>query len=190
MEIRKWEERYRSRERPREDFAGEPVALVARVAGGLPAGRALDLACGTGRNALWLAQQGWQVTAVDGATAAIKALLGRADELGVTVDARVANLEQWEYRIEPEAWDLICICYYLQRELFAAAQRGLVPGGVIISIVHISDPGAPATEHRLLAGELPAYFEGMELLHSFEGQPTDPAHRRAVAEAVARRRPV
>jgi tellurite methyltransferase len=189
MELREWEARYRSRERPREDFAPEPTALVARVAGGLPARRALDLACGSGRNALWLAQQGWKVTAVDGAQAAIEVLRERASRLGVTVDARVANLEKWDYRIEPGAWDLICICYYLQRDLFAAAQRGLAPGGVIISVVHISDPGEPATEHRLLAGELPAYFAGMEILHHFEGQPQDPAHHRAVAEVVARRQP-
>jgi tellurite methyltransferase len=152
------------------------------------AGRALDLACGTGRNALWLAQRGWKVTAVDGASAAIAVLLGRARELGVAVDASVADLEEWEYRIEPEAWDLICICYYLQRDLFEAAKSGLAPGGTMISIVHISAPGEPATEHRLLAGELAIYFRDMEILHYFEGQPEDPAHRRAVAEVVARRR--
>ena len=173
---------------PTEDFATEPVALLARVASDLPAGRALDLACGTGRNALWLAQRGWKVTAVDGASAAIETLCDRARDLGVSVDARVADLEKWEYTIEPEAWDLICICYYLQRDLFEAAKRGLAPDGVIISIVHISDPGEPATAHRLLAGELPAYFADMEILHHFEGQPDDPAHRRAVAEVVARRR--
>lgn len=189
MDIREWEERYRSGERAREDFQAEPVPLLARAAGKLRPGRALDLACGTGRNALWLAQQGWSVTAVDGASAAIEALLGRARNLGLPVDAQVADLEKREYRIQSESWDLICICYYLQRNLFEIAKLGLAPGGVIVSIVHISDPGEPATEHRLLAGELPAYFADMEILHHFEGQPDDPAHRRAVAEVVARRRP-
>jgi SAM-dependent methyltransferase len=187
VKIRLWEERYRSRERPREDFAAEPVALVARVASGLPVGRALDLACGTGRNALWLAQKGWKVTAVDGASAAIEALLARAHTLGVTVDARVANLEAKEYQIEPEGWNLVCICYYLQRDLFEVAQRGLAPGGVIISIVHLSDPGEEGTEHRLVAGELAGYFRDLEILHRFEGPPDDLAHRRRVAEIVARR---
>jgi SAM-dependent methyltransferase len=188
MELRKWEERYRSRGRPEEDFASEPVALVARTARTLLVGRALDLTCGTGRNALWLAQQGWKVTAVDGASGAIEALQSRTGAQGLTIDSKVADLEKWEYRIEREAWDLICICYYLQRDLFEVAKRGLAPGGVVISIVHISDPGEPATEHRLLAGELAGYFRDMEILHSFEGQPDDPAHHRAVAEIVARRR--
>jgi SAM-dependent methyltransferase len=190
MNIQGWEERYRSRERIREDFAIEPVPLVERTARTLPPGRALDLACGTGRNALWLAEQGWKVTAVDGAASAIQTLLERARERNLEVNTVVADLEKWEYRIEPGAWDLICICYYLQRDLFEAAKRGLAPGGVIVSIVHISDPGEPATEHRLLAGELAGFFRDMELLHQHEGRPNDPSHRRAVAEVVARRRPL
>jgi SAM-dependent methyltransferase len=188
MDIQRWEERYRSKQRLPEDFATDPTALVARTAKALPVGRALDVACGTGRNALWLAQQGWKVTAVDGAPTAIEVLLGRARERGLSVEAVVANLEKWEYRIEPEAWDLICICYYLQRDLFEVAKRGLAPGGVIISIVHLSDPGDPATDHRLVSGELAGHFRDLEILHHFEGQPNDPAHHRAVAEVVARRR--
>ena len=187
MDIPSWEERYRSRERPAEDFASAPVPLLADTAKLLPPGRALDLACGTGRNALWLAERGWTVTAVDGAPTAIEILRRRAHDRGLTVDARVADLERWEYRIEPEAWDLICICYYLQRDLFDVAKRGLAPGGIIISIVHVSDPGEQATEHRLLAGELAEYFRELEILRHFEGQPNDPAHRRPVAEIVARR---
>ena len=114
--------------------------------------------------------------------------MGRAREMGLAVEAEVADLEKFEYCIEPAAWDLICICYYLQRDLFEVAKRGLVPGGVIISIVHLSDPGEAATEHRLLAGELAGYFRDMEILHQFEGQPNDPTHQRPVAEIVARRR--
>jgi SAM-dependent methyltransferase len=187
VEIDEWNERYRSRERPGEDFATEPIPLVARVASDLPPGRALDLACGTGRNALWLAQQGWRVTAVDGAQVAIDALLDQASKLRVTVDAKVADLEKSEYSIEPEAWDLVCICYYLQRDLFEAVRRSLLPGGVVISIVHISDPGEPPTEHRLLRGGLDEYFQGWQILHRHEGDPNDPAHRRSVAQIVARK---
>jgi SAM-dependent methyltransferase len=188
MAIREWDGRYRSRERLREDFATEPVALVERTARALPIGRALDLACGTGRNALWLAQQGWKVAAVDGATAAIEIVRSRAQERGLIVDAVVADLENSEFPIDADSWDLICVCYYLQRDLFEVVKRGLAPGGVIVAAVHISDPGEPATEHRLLAGQLAGYFRDMEMLHHFEGQPSDPVHHRAVAEVVARRR--
>ena len=132
MESHAWEERYRSRERPEEDFATAPVPLLAQTAKQLPPGWALDLACGTGRNALWLARQGWKVTAVDGAPTAIKILQRRASLGGLAVDARVADLDRGEYQIDPSAWDLICISYYLQRDLFESAKQGLAPGGVLI----------------------------------------------------------
>jgi SAM-dependent methyltransferase len=181
-----WDERYRSRIRAREDFATEPLALVARIATTLTPGRALDLASGTGRNAIWLAQQGWEVTAVDGSVAAIESLNLRARNLSVRVSTQVA-LEADEFRIEPAAWDLICICYYLQHDLFEPAKKGLAPGGVLISVVHLAENNEPATAHRLLPGQLIEYFRDLEILHAFEGAPDDPAHRRAVAEIVARK---
>jgi SAM-dependent methyltransferase len=187
VDIRAWEERYRSRERPAEDFATAPVPLLARTAAKLPPGRALDLACGTGRNALWLARQGWSVTAVDGAPTAVEILRRRAHEQGLAVDAKVADLERGEFHIEPSAWDLICICYYLQRGLFESAKRGLAPAGVLLAIVHIAAPGEQPTNHRLGPGELAEYFRGWEILHHYEGQPSDPAHLRPVAEIVVRR---
>jgi SAM-dependent methyltransferase len=187
MKLSEWDERYRSRDRPREDFASEPLALVVRFAKTLTRGRALDLACGTGRNAIWLAQQGWDVAAVDGASVAIESLNLRAQENRVEVNAQVADLEAGEFQIEPGAWDLICICYYLQRDLFESAKHGLAPGGVLISVVHLSENNEPATEHRLLPGQLFEYFCDMEILHYFEGLPDDPIHHRAVAEIVARK---
>ena len=182
-----WNERYRSKIRAREDFATEPLALVARIAKTLKPGRALDLASGTGRNAIWLAQQGWEVTAVDASAAAIESLNLRARNLGVKVSAQVADLEAGRFRIEPAAWNLICICYYLQRDLFEPAKKGLAPGGVLISVVHLSENSEPATAHRLLPGQLVKYFSDLEILHAFEGAPDDPAHQRAVAEIVARK---
>src|SRR5438270_7038818 len=131
MDIRGWDERYRSGERPSEDLDATPTPLLLETAKRLLPGRALDLACGTGRNALWLAEQGWSVTAVDGAPAAVEILRRRAAERGIQVDARIADLENGEYRIEPSSWDLIGICYYLQRNIFEPAKLGLAPGGVL-----------------------------------------------------------
>lgn len=178
MELSGWDERYRLQ---RE--IGPPTPLLAHIAGKLKPGRALDLACGTGRNALWLAEQGWNVTAVDGSRAAIDLLKSK----NPLVDARVADLEKHEYVIEPDSWDLIAMCYYLQRDLFEPAKRGVIPGGVVLAIVHIPGPGEGLTRFRLNPGELAGYFRDFEILHSYEGPPIDPAHHQWVAEIAARR---
>src|SRR5215471_19399268 len=100
MDIQGWDERYKNASRPREDLEAPPTPLVVRTARAAPAGDALDLACGAGRNALWLAEHGWRVTAVDGSAAAIDILRQRAAERGANVEARVADLEVGEFRIE------------------------------------------------------------------------------------------
>jgi tellurite methyltransferase len=182
MDIRGWDERYRT-----EDFEASPNRLLIETAKQLKPGKALDLACGTGRNALWLAEQGWSVTAVDGSPVAIETLRHRASESCLNIDARVADLESGEYRIEPCAWDLIAISFYLQRDLFEPAKQGVTPGGVILAIAHISGPGEEPTYKRLKSGELDSYFQGWEILHRYEGKPNDKAHQRSVAEIVARR---
>src|SRR5689334_10503914 len=98
------------------NLASDPEALLVLVPE-LPApGRALDLACGAGRNAIYLARLGWRVTAVDSSPAAIARLRERAE--GLPVESRVADLERGEFPIEPHGYDLICDFYYLQRSLF------------------------------------------------------------------------
>jgi tellurite methyltransferase len=186
MDIRGWNERYRSAQQP-ADAPEAAATLLIETASQLAPGKALDLACGTGRNALWLAEHGWTVTAVDGAAAAIHILRDRASQRSIRVNSRVADIEKREYLIEPSAWDLIVICYYLQRDLFEPAKRGLAPGGLLLAIVHITEPGEQATYKRLRPGKLQSYFQGWEILHSYEGKPRDLAHQRAVAEIVARR---
>lgn len=187
MEVGGWEERYRSRERTSEDFDAAPSPLLVEVASKFAPGRALDLACGTGRNALWLGEHGWQVTAVDGSAAAIEEVRRRARDRDLEIEARVADLEKSEYRIAPDSWDLIAILYYLPTDSFEAAKRGVVPGGIVLAIVHAAGPGEEPTSHRLRSGTLRDYFRGWEILHSREGAPTDATHKRLVAEIAARR---
>ena len=141
---------------------------------------------------MWLAEHGWRVTAFDGAAAAIEILHNRAAQRSLHVDIRVvnlekANLENGEYRIGPAQWDLVVIAYYLQRDLFEPAKRGVKPGGLLLAIVHIPESDEQPTRYSLAPGELRRYFDGWEILHSYEGKPADAAHRRAVAEIVARR---
>ena len=96
MEIRGWDERYRSEGLKHST----PTPLLVEIASQLKPGRALDLACGTGRNAVWLAEHGWTVTAVDGSPAAIEILQKTSPE----IDAHVADLEKHEFTIEPASW--------------------------------------------------------------------------------------
>jgi SAM-dependent methyltransferase len=187
MEINGWNERYRSRERAAEDLNAEPTPLLVATASNLAPGKALDLASGTGRNSLWLAERGWNVTAVDAASAAIEILQTRTGERSLNINAIVADLEKVEFEIEPSRWDFIAICYYLQRNLFEPAKRGIVPGGLLLSIVHIMEPGEEESQFRLRPGELQKYFTGWEILHYHEGKADDAAHRRAVAEIAARK---
>src|SRR5713226_922780 len=122
MDIRGWDERYRT-----ENLEAAPNPLLIETAQRLQPGKALDLACGTGRNALWLAEQGWSVTAVDAAPSAIEILHRRASERGIRLDASVADLEKGEFEIKPSIWDLVAICYYLQQNLFEPAKQAVVP---------------------------------------------------------------
>ena len=187
MDISLWDERYRTGAHAASDFNTEPSPLLASAASKLPLGRALDLAAGAGRNGLWLAERGWQVTAVDGSSAAVEILRTRATERHLAINTFVADLEKHEFPIAPSAWDLVAMCYYLQRDLFEPAKSGVVPGGVIVAIVHITEPGEEPTGHRLRPGELAGYFCDWGVLHYREGTPNDPVHKRACAEIVARR---
>jgi tellurite methyltransferase len=186
MDIRGWDERYRQKGHACEHFEAAPTELVRNVARQLRPGSALDLACGTGRNALWLRREGWRVTAVDGSSIAIEALRTEAQRQHLVLQADVADL-QAGYRIEEASWDLIVIAYYLQRDLFEPAKRGIVPGGVLVAIVHTAEPGEEPTESRLRAGELKRYFAGWDIMREYEGQPNDSTHKRRVAEIVAQR---
>jgi len=184
LSLADWNARYRAGEQLFET----PSPLVARFAGGLTPGAALDVACGPGRNALYLAEHGWRVTAVDGSPLAIELLTKRARAKHLTIDEHVADLERGEFFIGPEAYDLICDCYYLQRDLISKMKSGLRPGGTIVVIVHLADADQPqGTPTRAYPGELRAYFSDCAILHYYEGRPNESCHQRSVAELVARK---
>lgn len=184
MSLADWNKRYQAGEQLFESA----TPLVEEFSAGLEPGIALDLACGPGRNALYLAGRGWRVTAVDGAPLAIDLLRERAARKNLRIDARIADLERGEFEIPPDAFDLIVDSYYLQRDLIPVMQHGVRPGGVIVAIVHLADPDQPAgTPTRAVPGELRAFFKGWTILRSYEGRPRESCHQRAVAELVARK---
>jgi len=158
----------------------DPSMLLVQVAEMLPPGRALDLACGPGRNALYLARLGWQVTAVDSSAIAIAHLRSKSSE----VDARVADLERGEWTIAPAGYDLICDFYYLQRDLFPSIREGVRPGGVFTGAVHLVEPGHNP-RFSLDPGQLRDEFAGWKILYYSEAG--EPDRKRRSARIIARR---
>jgi SAM-dependent methyltransferase len=163
-----------------------PAPQLVEVADRLPPGRALDLACGHGRNAIYLATLGWRVTAVDRAAVAIRLLRERSS--GLDVDARVADLEGGEFPIEPASFGLICDFFYLQRNLFPSIREGVEPGGLFVGAIHLLDRTAVPARNpafQLQPGELREEFAGWKILFYSEG--LEPGKSRRAARIVARR---
>ena len=178
--IDEWDQRYRTGQQVFET----PAPLVAEFTRDLTPGKALDLACGPGRNAIYLAERGWKVTAVDGSSVAIELLQSK----NPAIDARVADLEAGELEVPRESFDLVLSCYYLQRSLIPLMQAALRPGGLLIMIAHLAGIDQPeGTPTRAYPGELRSYFEEWRVLHYREGEPGESAHRHAVAELVAQK---
>ena len=182
-----WDERYRRG----EHIIKEPMSLLVRAVEGLEPGRALDLACGPGRHAIFLAEHGWRVTAVDASRVGIELAKTLAQLRGVTVDWRVADLERGEFEIEADAYDLVGVFYYLQRDLFPRIRAGVRRGGLVVAAIHLTDPDPEAVGMNpaflLGPGELRAEFAGWEILHDYEGASTEEGHRRRTAELVAKK---
>ncbi len=194
-----WDERYRRG----EHATAEPSRLLVRavelfarqVEGGSLAGRrALDLACGAGRHAVFLAGLGMRVTAVDASRVGVELALSRARERNLSLDARVADLEGGGFDIEEGAYDLVCDFYYLQRDLFPRMRAGLGPGGLLVAAIHMVDESPRAKpmnpDFLLRPGELREAFAGLEILHYREtaGHDRDAGeHTRRSAELIARR---
>ena len=162
-----------------------PAPLLVEVADRLPPGCALDLACGHGRNAIYLANLGWRVTAVDSSPVAIRLLRERSS--GLDVDPRVADLEAGEFQIRPASFDLICDFFYLQRDLFPQIREGVRPGGLFVGTIHLFDPAAVPGHNpgfQLQPGELREEFAGWKILFYSEG--LEPGRTRPAARIVAR----
>jgi SAM-dependent methyltransferase len=131
-----WNERYKQTPSP---WGTDANVFVADVFSGREPGRALDLACGEGRNALWLAGRGWRVTAVDFSGAALARARAQAGARSVTVDWVEADLTR--YRPEPGAFDAVVIAYLQLPEssltpILRSAADALAPGGTLLVVGH------------------------------------------------------
>jgi 2-polyprenyl-3-methyl-5-hydroxy-6-metoxy-1,4-benzoquinol methylase len=182
----RWEARYAARPELR---AGAPSRLLSGHRHLLPAGRAVDIACGDGRQALWLARRGFAVDAIDFAFTALSRLAAAARHEGVAVHPVQADLEQLSL---PEGrYAVVVNVRYLQRSLFGVLRRAVAPGGVIVfetflrAHARLGHPRNPA--FLLEPGELRAQFAGFTPLVDEEGCFDTEAGPAFLARLIARR---
>jgi SAM-dependent methyltransferase len=165
-----WEERYSSSDAV---WSGHPNPQLVAEASGLVPGAALDVGCGEGADAIWLAARGWKVTAVDFATAALRRGAAHADAGRADVSARIdwvhADLQEWA---PPQArFDLVTAQYmHLPPEprgaLFARLAGSVAPGGTLLIVGHdVSDLETGA--HRPDMPDL--FFTAEEIADSLDG---------------------
>jgi SAM-dependent methyltransferase len=159
----RWNEKWR--ERLVDGYDDASRHLVAEVEALRP-GRALDVACGLGRNAIWLAERGWHVTGVDYSEVALAEAHRRAAARGLEVEWVLADVTEWTP--EAGAYGLICVMYLQipageRRVVLERVAQALAPGGVILVVGHDlgnlaqgwggpSDPDVHLTPEAVAAG--------------------------------------
>lgn len=189
---RRWNERY-GREGALQPFPDAPASWLVEhrellaASGG---GRALDVGCGDGRNALYLARHGYAVEAIDISDVLVAALTEEAERRALAITPRIVDLEREPLPAGP--FDAIVTMHFLQRDLFAAMQDALAPDGLLfyetLSTAHVQQLGHSFNPDYLLEpGELLRAFPLLEVVDHREGIVGPTGRERGVASIVARR---
>ena len=140
----------------------------------LKTGRALDLAAGQGRNALYLVREGFEVEGWDRDEQGLDALSAKARACGLSIRTRVVDLER-EPSIPVETFDLVVVFYYLQRDLIPSIIQSLRPGGIVVYETFLIDNHVRFNHPRhrefsLEHNELLSLFSKLRILAYREGQ--------------------
>lgn len=166
----RWDDRYQDNERWRADHLPFPwlVERTPPVQNGL----ALDIACGLGHNALWLARQGYRVLGVDISLVALKRGLKAARSQNLDGQALFALVDMDHFRPPKAGFDLICVIRFLSRDLFPAIASALKPGGLLLCATlnwryTKASPETPAV-YLLSPGELGQAFADLEIVETCE----------------------
>ena len=183
---RRWNERFR-----RKEFAlgKEPNPFLKKYIHLLPKGKALDIASGEGRNAVFLAQQGFEVDAVDISGKGLKKAQKLAREQGVKIKTFLVDLDQ--YQIEKERYDLIANFYYLKRRLIPRIKKGIKKGGRVVFETYLLEHrtlgtgGPKQAKYFLKPNELLRLFKNFRILFYREGIFKEGGRKKAVASLIA-----
>jgi SAM-dependent methyltransferase len=185
----RWNERYRSD--GDFDLPSEPIPAVKRLFEALPRGRALDVATGTGRNARYLASQGYAVDAMDVSDAALTRAAAAAEAEGVDgIDWIRADVDDFDF--EASTYDVITVSFFAALDALPELKEALAPGGVLIYEHHLrsSDPldvGPSNDRYRFRSNDLLRACLDLTILEYRERtRREDEGGRQAVATVVAR----
>lgn len=172
----RWNRRYRDRYAARPP-SWTPSAWLVGIEDHLrppcSGARALDLACGIGRHALWLAERGWTVDAWDASDVAVEILNAELERRArdgrpLEVTARVIDLD--DLLLQATTYDLVANVFFLDRRLWGGIASALKPGGLLAFETFVAVPGGRRSEvspeHLLQPGELRSAFErlGLEIV--------------------------
>jgi SAM-dependent methyltransferase len=164
-----WDARYR--ERVGAMWSGRPNGRLVAEVGGLPPGRALDVGCGEGADAIWLAQRGWTVTAIDVSEVALRRAREASHRAGASVQWMSGDV--LEAPLPAGSFDLVSMQYpALPKSAREAGLRQVLdavrPAGVLLAVFH--DLDAEHLEHMKSRGIDPAEYVGAEDLVRLLGQ--------------------
>jgi SAM-dependent methyltransferase len=146
-------------------FNTKPNDFLVEMVSGRKPGRALDVGMGQGRNAIWLAQQGWSVTGFDPADQAVAVAQKTAAALGLKIQTEIKGTEDFQFG--DQQWDLILLSYAGGRDVKDIAPRALRPGGLLViegfhrDALRIQSIGGDVVFDT---GELPKVFPGLRVV--------------------------
>lgn len=182
----RWNKKMRERGVAEE---GKPNSFLKRHIHLFPPGRALDIAAGEGRNAVFLAEHGFDVEAIDISKMALRKARELARSRGVKIKTIIANLDF--YPIEQGHYDLITDFYFLDRRLIPVIKKGLKKGGKVIFETYLTANkslglrGPQNPVYLLKPNELLELFKGLRILFYREGIFKEGKSRKAIASLIA-----
>jgi tellurite methyltransferase len=182
----RWDKRFKGR---KFALGKEPHAFLRRHIGRLPKGKALDIATGEGRNAIFLAQHGFNVYAVDISEVGLRIARKLAKEKGVKIHTFLADLDT--FQIEKGQYALIANFYFLKRNLIPKIKKGLKKGGRVIFETYLLDQRSLGTmgpknpKYFLRENELLNLFKEFRILIYREGVFREGGKQKAIASLIA-----
>lgn len=182
----RWDEKFR---RKGFSLGKQPNPFLRKYIRLLPQGKALDVAAGEGRNAVFLARHGFEVHAVDVSSVGLRKARKLARDTGVRIVTLRTDLDTFE--MERDTYDVVAVFYYLNRKLIPKMKKGLKKGGRVIFETYLIEQrdlhseGPRRLKYFLKQNELLRLFKNFRVIFYREGIFREGGKRKAVASLIA-----